>query len=174
MSQYIPIYMDNEENNYHNKGLYDIIEFIGKQSKRGKNLSGEEAYNQGKKIINSRLNKRHLTAIKCPVNAKKIENAFNYDQTTEKPLWKIHRRKAAKIFNAINWILKNYDSAEIIMLFNSICQTYGFISGDNAVGNPYYDIIKDRDLCKILNYSKIDDEDLKKCADAISSFSVYH
>jgi len=174
MAQYIPVYMDNEKKNYHNKGLYDIIVFIGEHSKNGAKLSRKEAYKRGKRIINSRLHKWHSSAIAHLVVADKKEYAFSYDQITTKPIWRIHRSKAVKIFNAIYWILQGYKDIERIRIFNKICKKYGFLNGANAVGNPYYDVIKDRDLCQAQNYNKKDDNDLKKCADTINLFSSYH
>lgn len=35
MAQYVHVYIDNEEKNYRNKGLYGVIVFIGQQSKGG-------------------------------------------------------------------------------------------------------------------------------------------
>lgn len=175
MAQYIIVYMDGEQKNYHNNGLYDIIKYIGTHSKPDKStLSREAAYRQGKRVINSRLHKWHLTALERLVKSDKKKYSFNYDQNTTKPVWKIHRIKAKRIFRVIRSILNSHNDPDIIALFDQICKEYGFSSGDDATGSPYYGVIKDSELLKAQNYNTIDSHDLLKCAEAIAKFEKYH
>ena len=175
MAQYIRVYMDNEVNNYKNRGLYDIIAFIGEKSYTGKaKLTNGEAYKKGKKIINSRLNKWSLTAIEKLVVADRKKYTFNYDEKSVKPVWKIHKIKASKIFSVIHNILSKYKNAEIIQLFNDICKKYGFSTGADATGSPYFKVIKKDKLLISENYHGEDFAALKGCAKEIKEFSNYH
>lgn len=172
MGQYISVYMDAEDDNYKNQGLYEIIAFIGKKSYDGeKHLSLEEAYKRGKRIINSKLKKWHLTTIERLVIADSKMYNLNYTKVTDTPIWKIHRRKAKKVFNVIYSLLKKYNNSETLNLFQTICKKYGFHNGAEAAGEPYYKVIKDEILLICQNY---DDEDInifKKCAHSIQKFS---
>ncbi len=174
MAQYIYVYMDNEGKNFKNKGLYDIIVFIGEQklNKQGEKVT-KEAYKAGKKAINSRLNKWHLTAIERLVVADKTKHTFDYDQKTVKPIWKIHRSKAQKIFKAIHCILNQYDNPEISNLFKTICNNHGFSLCQDAVGSPYYEVICDKKLLVSQKYDKTDIDDLTSCSDEIKNFSSF-
>ena len=174
MAQYIYVYMDSEEKNYKNKGLYDIIVFIGEQkiNKQG-DLVTKEAYKAGKKAINSLLNKWHLTAIERLVVADKTKYAFNYDQKTVKPVWKIHRSKAKKIFKAIHCILNKYNNPEVSNLFKTIFNSYGFTLCQDAVGAPYYEVISKKKLLISQEYDKTDIDDLIFCSDEIENFSSF-
>ena len=168
MAQYIDVYMDNEKNNYKNKGLYDIVVFIGEQSYNGtKDLSRKEAYKRGKKIINSRLRKWHMTTINRLVSADRKNYTFNYYQKATKPVWKIHRRKAQKVFSAIRKILKGHKNNTVIDAFDEICRKYHFASRTDAVGSPYYMVINQKDLLIAQGYSDRDIKDLLTCAEKI-------
>lgn len=171
MAQYIDVYMDNEKNNYKNKGLYNIIVFIGEQSYKGtNNLSRKEAYKRGKKIINSRLHKWNMTTINRLVSADRKKFTYNYDQKATKPVWKIHRRKAQNVFSVIRRILNRYKNYEVIEAFDEICKKYHFTSRPDAVGSPYYDVIKQKDLLVAQGYSDRDIKALLSCAEIIEEF----
>ena len=174
MPQYIPVYMDNEKRNYENKGLYHIIAFIGEQSYGDKKISSKDAYKRGKKIINSKLKKGHLTTIEKLVIADKKKYAYNYGQKTTKPVWKIHRIKAQKVFRVIHGILGKLNNTEMNALFNDIYKQYGLSTPIDAAGSPYYNVIKSEILLISQNYDKADIKDLKRCADRIKSFSDFH
>jgi hypothetical protein len=174
MAQYISVYLDDEKRNYNNKGLYHIVAFIGKQSYGEKKVSDKEAYKKGKKVINSKLRKRHLTTIEKLVVADRKKYVFNYDQKTVKPVWKIHRVKARKVFGVIHDILRKLDNSEINILFNNLCKKYGFSSTTDAAGSPYYTVLKDEKWLVSQSYDKAEINDLKKCAKKIGSFSDFH
>lgn len=175
MAQYIHVYMDNEKDNYKSKGLRDIIVFIGEQSNKGKkDLSQKDAYKRGKKIINSRLRKWHMTTINRLVSADKGKLPLNYDQKVSKPIWKIHRSKAQKVFSAIRNILKGYKNSKVLETFDEICKKYSFDSGADAVGSPYYGVIRQKDLLVAQRYSDTDIKALLTCAERIEEFSKYH
>lgn len=175
MAQYIPVYMDDGKDNYKNKGLYDIIVFIGEKSSNGKKeLSRENAYKKGKKVINSRLNKWHLTAIERLVIADREKFAFDYEQKTTKPLWKIHRNKAKNIFIVIRCILRKYKNSEVLDLFDKICKENSFSTGTEAAGAPYYNVINDKNLLCSQNCDNSDIKALTKCAKKIEGFSRYY
>lgn len=174
MAQYIPIYMDDEKHNYKNKGLYDIISFIGEQAYNEKeDSSPKDAYKKGKKVINSKLKKWHLTTIEKLVMADRKKYVFNYDQKTVKPVWKIHRVKAQKVFRVIHGILRKLNDDEMNALFNDIYRKYGFVSAENAAGFPYYDVIKDEKWLVSQNYDKSDIRDLKTCVKKIQTFADF-
>ena len=175
MGQYISVYMDGKKSNFKNKGLYDIITFIGEKSYSGEHeLSTKDAYKRGKKLINSKLHKWHKTTINNLVTAVSKKYYFNYDQKTVKPLWKIHRRKAKKVFSVIHSLLKKYKNNEVLKLFDEICKNYELSSGAEAAGTPYYDVIKDEKLLISQNYNNTDIKDLKKCTKKIQEFAKYH
>lgn len=175
MAQYIPVYMDSEKCNFKNKGLYDIIVFIGEKSYTGKkDLSRKDAYKRGKKIINSKLHKWHMTTINRLVAADKEKFAFNYEQKATKPIWRIHRNKAKKVFSVIRSILKKYKNSKVLKTFDEICKKYSLASGADAVGAPYYDVIKQKDLLISQRYNRTDIKDLLTCAEEIEEFSKYH
>ena len=174
MPQYIPVYMDNEKCNYRNNGLYNIIAFIGERSYGNKKVSTKDAYKRGKKIINSKLKKWHLNTIEKLVVADKKTYAFNYDQKSTKPVWKIHRNKAKKVFGVIHSILGKLNNAEMNKLFNDIYKQFGFSTPVNVVGSPYYNVIKDEKWLISQNYDYTDIKDLKKCAKKIKDFSDFH
>lgn len=175
MAQYIHVYMDDEKNNYKNKGLYEIIVFIGEKSYRGKkDVTIEEAYKRGKRIINAKLNKWHLSTIERLVRADRKKYLLNYDQRTPRALWKIHRKKAGKVFKVIRLILKKYDNDEVRVLFNNICKVYGFSTGDEATGSPYYRVISNNHMLICQDYDNKDITDLEKCSNKIRSFSEFH
>lgn len=174
MAQYIYVYMDGESKNFKNKGLYDIIVFIGEQKiKEQEDKTIKDAYKVGKKAINSRLHKWHSTAIERLVVADKIKYAFNYDKKTIKPIWKIHRNKAKRIFNTIHCILRKYNNPDISNLFDTICKNYGFSLYQEAVGSPYYSVISKETLLSAQEYDQTDIDDLTSCADEIKSFSSF-
>lgn len=166
--------MDNEEAFFKNNGLYDIVAFIGQKSSNKKNLSSRDAYKAGKKAINSRLNKWHMTALERLVIADQKTYALNYEDKNTIPVWKIHRNKAKKVFKAIRDILDENALSDVIALFNDICTRFGFDSGDYAAGSPYYSVIKDLPTLISENYDYTDICDLKKCADKIELFSKFH
>lgn len=175
MGQYISVYMDDKISNFKNKGLYDIIAFIGEKSYSGEHeLSANDAYKRGKKLINSKLHKWHKTTINNLVTAVKKQYSFNYEQKTVKPLWKIHRHKAKKVFSVIYSLLKKYKDKGMLKLFDEICKKYDLSSGDEVAGSPYYAVIKDEKLLISQNYNNTDIKDLKKCAEKIQKFSEYH
>ena len=171
MAQYIPIYLDDEKCNYKNKGLYHIIAYIGKQSYGEKNVSPKEAYKRGKKVINSKLKKWHLTTIERLVVADQKKYAFNYNQKTVKPVWKIHRAKAQKVFEVIHVILYKLNNNEMRALFNDIYKKYGMSTATDSVGSPYYNVVKDEKWLVSQNYDKAEIKDLKKCVKKIEAFS---
>ena len=174
MAQYIPVYMDNEKCNYKNKGLYHIIAFIGKQDYGNKKVSTKDAYKRGKKKINSKLKKWNLTTIEKLVTADKKKYAFNYNQKTTKPVWKIHRIKAQKVFGVIHDFLKKLNNAEMNALFNDIYKQYCLSTPVDAAGSPYHNVIKDDKWLISQNYDNTDIKDLKRCADKIEAFSDFH
>ena len=174
MAQYIPVYMDDEERNYKNKGLYDIIAFIGNQGMDENKSSEKEAYRRGKKIINSKLHKWHSVAIERLVTSEKKKYPYNGDRHEHKSLWKIHKRKAKKIFDQIYCIIAKYNNDEINKIFDTVCQKYAFQTGDYAVGNPYYRIIKNKSTRDAQKYNEEYDKALQNCANAIHNFAKYH
>lgn len=172
MGQYISVYMDDEDDNYKNQGLYEVIAFIGKKSYDGeKHLYLEEAYKRGKKIVNSKLKKWHLTTIEKLVIADSKMFNYNYTRVTDRPVWKIHRRKAKKVFDVIYSLLIKYNNLETLNLFETICKKYGFHDGAEAAGEPYYEVIKDETLLICQNYNEEDINILTKCAQSIQKFS---
>jgi len=108
------------------------------------------------------------------VTAVKKQYSFNYEQKTVKPLWKIHRHKAKKVFSVIYSLLKKYKDKGMLKLFDEICKKYDLSSGDEVAGSPYYAVIKDEKLLISQNYNNTDIKDLKKCAEKIQKFSEYH
>lgn len=174
MAQYIPVYMDDEKCNYKNKGLYYIVAFIGEQSYGDKKVSSKEAYKKGKKVINSKLKKWHLTTIEKLVVADRKKYAFDYDQKTNKPVWKIHRVKAKKVFGVIHGILEKLNNAEINALFENIYKKYSLSTAIDAAGSPYYNVLKDEKWLVSQNYDKAEIKDLKKCVKKIEAFSEFH
>lgn len=104
--------------------------------------------------------------------ADKIKYAFNYEQKTTKPVWKIHRSKAKKIFDAIHCILNKYDNPEIFTLFTTICNNYGFSSYQDAVGSPYNKVICNEELLKAQEYNDTEIRDLIACSAEIQKFSI--
>lgn len=174
MSQYINVYMDNERDNYKNYGLYDIIVFIGQQSNKGhKDISVKAAYKLGKKVINSKLNKWHMTTIDRLVSAHTGKLPLNYDLKVAKPIWKIHKNKSRKVFSVIRKILHGYKNHKVLKIFEELCNKYAFESGSYVVGSPYYDVIKQGDLLVAQNYNNIEFKALISCAKSIEKFSIY-
>lgn len=99
MGQYISLYLENKQNNYENIGLREIIEYIGHaENKHKQALSSKDAYKYGKKVINARLNKWHLTAIDKLVYADKEKRLYNSYEKSFKAVWKIHKNKGKKFF----------------------------------------------------------------------------
>ena len=121
MAQYIDIYLDHDDKNKSNPGLYSIIEYIGrKESKLGESLSRKQAYRAGKKYINSRLKKWNKTAIERLVKATNKKVACDYSCKQTKFVWKIHNRKARKIMKTIHDILVRYNDPEVYAVFATI------------------------------------------------------
>lgn len=170
MSQYIFVYMDGENKNYKNKGLYDIIVFIGCVFAKD-SLSDVEAYKKGKRIINSKLNKRHMTTIERLVAADKKRFTVDYDDAVFKAIWKIHRRKAKNVFEVINEILSKCDNVDIKNLFIEIRKKYGFIYDFECVSNPYYYSISNEQVLWAQDYKIQDIKALKECVKQIDEIN---
>lgn len=140
MSQYISVYFDNETRYYKNNGLYEIIVFIGKEFSKNRfmDLVDSEAYKKGLKIINSKLHCRHKKVMRRLVYAECIRTQSDYDDILQYPVWKIHKKKAKMVFGKIYSLLKKCDSQEMLVKFVLVCKQYGFSSGEELAGSPYY------------------------------------
>lgn len=139
------IVMNELEHNQFNYCLNKLIEEIGKPYSA--NTKDEKAnYKAGVSFINKRLHKRNKTAIKNLVYAKKKK--YNHPGITEtrKYVWKIHKRKAEKIFKVLYAIVSEMEKQETKALFKMAYKNlkkYGVLKqGDDLIAFPYYPDLK--------------------------------
>lgn len=178
MGEYIKIYMDFNVSYEHNRGLRNIIEYIGRKEYPTKVHGNDRDYQYklGKKYINSKLNKWHLTAMNRLVESTHLMYVCDYECARRKIVWKIHRRKAQKIFKKIGEIISKYDDAELSQQFKEIKEryfiTYKSVDRARLIGSPYYTKISDEVSLAAIGYSKQDISDLGNVAHEISHFST--
>lgn len=174
MSQYVELFLDNLPENKKNIGLRMIIAFIGqKENKRDGVLDEQKAYKAGKRFVNARLHKWNSTAIERLVNSKSKRIVCDAENKIIKFIWKIHNRKAKKIFKAINDILTRYDDDEVRALFIKISKTVKVNSGADVAGSPYYQRINDKIYLIANNFNRHEIDSLTKFANEITSFSTF-
>lgn len=178
MGEYIKVCMDFNVNHEHNRGLRSIIEYIGQREypNKARDNDKDHLYKLGKKYVNSKLNKWHITALNRLVESTYLICACDHADTRRKIMWKIHRRKAQKIFKKVGEIISKYDDAEIAGQFNQIKKLY-FVTNKSAsraqlIGSPYYTKISDEISLAANGYSKQDILDLSNVAREISRFST--
>ena len=174
MSQYVELFFDDEEKYYYNTGLYDIIVYLGSHYYTGKSeLSEEELFNYGKKVINSKANKRHKTAINRLVKANVYKYNYNCCNKEIRPQWKIHRKKSRRVFSIIYRLLLKCNEKTVLDAFIKICSDYGFTTSADAIGSPYYSKISNKSYLKSNGYNDDEIMDLVKCSEAIERFLNY-
>ena len=177
MGEYISVCLDFNVDHEHNRGLRSIIEYIGLREYPEKACASDKdhLYKLGKKYINSKLNKWHLTALNRLVESTYLLCVCDHDDVRWKIVWKIHRRKAQKIFKKIKEIIARYDNTEINNQFKQIQQLYFLAckSVDRAelIGSPYYTRISDEVTLAANEYTEQEIKDLGKVASAIARFS---
>ena len=185
MAEYITVTMDDYWRNEWNRGLRHTIEYIGFREYPGKIKDNDrtKAYKLGKKFINSKMtNKWNMTAINRLVEAERIMLQCDYGDVRYKYQWKIHRRKAEKIFNQIAHILERYVNTEgideIIVEFNKIRSEFfrarHNVRGAEVISSPYYGkIFNDDRLRADNNLSNQDIKDLRSLRVEMLKFDKY-
>ena len=175
MGQYVDVILDNEDNFRTNVCLRLVVIYIGIHSGKSRRIRNDlDAYKEGVRVIDARLHGRHKNAIRALVYAKNTSILHRNGNKENHTLWKLHRKKAAKIFRKIRRIISKYDDTEIHSLFEDARkEIFGYDPAERSeiIGYPYYPNIDYPHF--VQHYSESDKKALAECAKSIREYDSH-